>query len=332
MHAQTGRVASRPHWRHRIRLACVGVLITIGLAGVYLIVGGWLASRSIMKILTIGGTNGRTFQVHAPEGPFDIGYRGDPLQALGLEFEDVMIDTDLGGAPAWLVPCDEPDARTWAVYVHGIGGCRENGYKYLSVFHEAGIPTLIITYRNDEGAPAAPNGIYAFGLGEWHDLDAAVAFLRDQGAERIVLSAESMGGGIVGQFLMRSRQADCVTALVLDAPALDFPEVVADLAQKMGYPLAPQVTGIALWFASRRQDVRLGQAVSFDAVEIFPGPVFLSHGANDSVVPVAISDRLVTKRFGATTYLRTRADHVQSWAENPERYRTQLRAFLSTVG
>jgi uncharacterized protein len=305
-------------------------MVVIGLVGGYLLVGGWIASRSIMRILTIGGTAGMTFQARAPKGPFDIGYRGDPEAALGLAFQDVMIKTDLGDAPAWFVP-GAADARIWAIYVHGIGGRRENGYKYLSVLHEAGIPTLIITYRNDEGAPAAPNGIYAFGLDEWHDLDAAVAFLRAQGAENILLGAESMGGGIVGQFLMQSRQAQHVKALVLDAPALDFPEVVTDLAQKLGYPLAAQVTGVALWFVSLQQAISLKQAVSIGVIEAFPGPLFLSHGANDSVVPVAISDRLVTTRFGATTYLRTHADHVQSWAEDPERYRTQLRAFLSTL-
>ena len=60
------------------------------------------------------------------------------------------------------------------------------------------------------------------------DLDAAVSWMLARGAPSVILVGESMGGGIVGQFLMHSGEADKVVALALDAPALDFTEVVAD--------------------------------------------------------------------------------------------------------
>jgi hypothetical protein len=93
-----------------------------------------------------------------PTDPFEIGYRGDPKTALGLDFETVTYPTELGPAEAWLVPAPTP-SKTWAVYIHGIRGIRENGYRQLSILNQAGIPTLLITYRNDVGAPrAAPVG------------------------------------------------------------------------------------------------------------------------------------------------------------------------------
>lgn len=81
----------------------------------------------------------------------------------------------------------------WAIYVHGVGGIRENGYKQLSIINEAGIPTLMITYRNDRGAPAEANGLYSFGTREWRDLDVAVTYLLGRGAPKIIIAAELMG-------------------------------------------------------------------------------------------------------------------------------------------
>jgi len=301
-----------------------------GLAGLYVLAGGFIASSLIDKVLTVGAMSSADLQQPAVEGPFDIGYVGDPNEAFGMAFSEVMIPTELGPAPAWLVP-GAPDAPVWAVYVHGIAGRRENGFKYLSVLHEAGIPTLIITYRNDAGAPAAPDNRYGFGLGEWRDLDAAVLYLLDQGALAILLSGESMGGGIIGQFLMQSEQAEHVVAVALDAPALDFPAVVEATIKRLGAPLPNVLAPVAVWFAALRTGAALGDAVSMNVLATFGGPLFLSHGTGDTIVPVSISDRLVTSRHGATTYLRMRAEHIQSWQENPDLYRTQFRAFIETL-
>ena len=62
-----------------------------------------------------------------------------------------------------------------------------------------------------------------------------------------------------------------------------------------------------------------------------PRLLFDAHGTADSVVPVSVSDELNARRSSGMTYLRTGADHVQSWQENPERYRAELDAFLRTV-
>ena len=132
-----------------------------------------------------------------------MGYRGDPEQAFGLPFQSVSVDTPGGPAPAWLIPPAAnaaPDGSA-AIFVHGIGGAREDGYPYLRALHEAGLPVLLITYRNDPEAPRAPDGLRLFGLTEWEDLDAAALWLQARGARKIVLVGASMGGGIVGQFL-----------------------------------------------------------------------------------------------------------------------------------
>lgn len=265
-----------------------------------------------------------------PTDPFEIGYRGDPKTALGLAFETVNFPTELGPAEAWLVPAATP-SRTWAVYVHGIRGVRENGYRQLSILNAAGFSTLMITYRNDAGAPAAVPPYYAFGLTEWRDLDAAIGWALGHGAERIVLVAESMGGGLAGQFLMHSNKAKNVVAMALDAPALDFPAIANSEIEKRHLPL-PGIGSLALDSAALIAPVSLSNAVTISAVAAFPGPLFLAHGAGDQLVPVTISDRLVKMRTASTVYLRTQADHLQSFKENPDRYRSQMLDFLKGLG
>ncbi len=229
------------------------------------------------------------------------------------------------------MPAANP-AGPWAVYVHGIGGIRENGYRQLSILNQAGIPTLLITYRNDKGAPTPDNAIYSFGVNEWRDLDAAVSWMLGRGAPSVILVGELMGGGIVGQFLMRSAQTDKVVALALDAPALDFTEVVADKIGARMIPFARTLANAGIFVFDTYRRVQLNQAVSLDAVAKFPGPLFLAHGTADSLVPVTISERLVAARTAPTTYLQTSANHLLSFKENPERYRAEMGGFLDSLG
>ncbi|QIG48891.1 alpha/beta fold hydrolase [Nordella sp. HKS 07] len=293
----------------------------------YIVGSGWIIARSASDLLTVSQSSRPT---HPVLNPYAVGFRGDPQTAFGYPFEEVMIATELGLAPAWLVPA--PGATDLAaVYVHGIAGIRENGYRHLSVLHDAGVPVLLVSYRNDTGSPLSAERQYSFGLTEWKDLDAAVAFLRQRGAKRIILVGESMGGAIVGQFLMRSSQADTVTALILDSPALDSRAIIRNLISQLGFPLPAVIEPVVHSILALQLPVDLTEARSIDAIANFPGPLFIAHGTGDRLVPASISDEVVTTRYGATTYVRTRATHLQSWHENPARYRHELGAFVGQL-
>lgn len=312
-------------WLRRIG---VGVIV---LAVLSLVVGGVGISMVLNHLLTPGSVDwSGENNPNPPTDPFELGYRGDPLKALGLPFESVTYPTELGDADAWFVPAANM-AGPWAVYVHGIGGIRENGYRQLSILNEAGIPTLLITYRNDKGAPAEADPLYSFGVSEWRDLDAAVSWMVGRGAPSVILVAESMGGGIAGQFLMNSEQIEKVAALALDAPALDITEVVADKLGAKALPFAKTIAtaGIAVFDLYRK--AQLSKAVSLDAVASFPAPLFLAHGTADGLVPIAISDRLVAERTAPTSYLRTNANHLLSFKEDPARYRAEMLGFLNSL-
>ncbi|MDQ1847338.1 alpha/beta fold hydrolase [Gemmobacter fulvus] len=312
----------RRRWPRRL-LVTAFVLLLLAVVG-----ATWFTHRLMVEVLS-----GRAFA--APEAaeitdPLTLGYRGDPSRALGLPFTELTVDTPLGPAPAWLVPGAE-QAQLGAIFVHGIGGAREDGYAYLRELHAAGLPTLLITYRNDAGAPAAPDGLRSFGLTEWQDLEAAMIALQAQGVQKVVLVGASMGGGIIGQFLARSDLAADVAAVVLDAPALDFPMVLAHVTDRLGLPLRSLGTRLALPAFALTHGANLGQAQVIPVLAAFPGPVLLFHGSADRIVPKETSFALLAARQGQTTFLHTRGDHLQSRAAEPARFSALLAGFLAAL-
>ena len=312
-------------------------ILLIVLSLLYLVSATLGLHRVTGNLLTVG-TISHMLQSDAPvTEPGQIGYRGDPETALGLAFETVAIQTDLGPAEAWLVPepfsPSAPQPHLAAIYVHGIAGAREDGYRYLPMLHEAGLPTLLISYRNDANAPATPDDRYGFGLTEWRDLEAAVLALRDRGYGEVVILADSMGGAILGQFLSRSPEAERVSAIALDAPALEFRAVLHHLASGMGLPLPGVVARTTLMVLRFSHPARLHEATVTGRYAGFYGPMFLAHGSADSVVPQWSSQHLLELRAasdaGAVTIAHlTGADHLQSYAEDPAAYEAAFRAFL----
>lgn len=297
----------------------------------YVVIGSWQAASLLDATLRVGAPTAQSSGWPAPEGPADIGYEGDPQQAYGYAFQDVQLSGELGDLAAWLIPASQENANApWAIFVHGIGGRRENGYRFLPTLHEAGLPVLMISYRNDSDQPADPSGLYAFGLTEWRDLETAVQYATENGAPSVIVVAESMGGGIVGQFLRQSDAATSLSAIVLDAPAIDFHAILTDQIERMNLPLAAILARGALWFSGLSEPMHLADAVTTDEFAAFGEPIFLSHGFTDSVVPIGSSDALVARRLNVTEYLRTGADHIQSWKADPARYEAALSGFLST--
>jgi uncharacterized protein len=256
----------------------------------------------------------------------------DPRAAHGVDFEDVGIPCAGGTCPAWFVPGEGP---TWMVFVHGKGGTRTEGLRALGPAVDAGLPSLLISYRNDEGAPADPTGEYRYGDTEWRDLEAAVDFAIGRGAERVVLFGASMGGGIVAAFLERSDRADVVAGVVLDAPMLDLDATVDHGAAQRELPviggLPDVLTSTAEWIAGRRYDL------DWAAVDHLPGdwlevPALVFHGTDDDTVPISVTDEFATGRPDLVQAVRVEgAGHVRSWNVDPRGYERRESAFLACV-
>ncbi|BDZ46897.1 alpha/beta hydrolase family protein [Naasia aerilata] len=156
----------------------------------------------------------------ARSGRFSGWYYLSPKE-LGVPYESVRVPTSLGLAPAWLIPAERPSSR-WVIQVHGRATLRQEALRAVPVFRNAGYTSLLISYRNDGEAPPSPDRRYSLGDREWLDVEAAILFALDRGAEDVVLMGWSMGGATVLQAATRSRLRSLVTAIVLDSPVVNW--------------------------------------------------------------------------------------------------------------
>ena len=254
-------------------------------------------------------------------------FPANPLDALGMAFQEVKFNSPLGEMPAWFI---EGSRNTWVIFVHGKGANRREALRMLPAVNRLGFPSLIITYRNDVEAPSSEDGFYRYGLTEWEDLESAVYYAVNHGAEKLVLVGYSMGGAIVASFLYQSSAAARVAAVILDSPMLDFGATV-DHGVRGRRLLAPvQAAGKQL--AALRFDIdwdKLNYLKRADEIEV---PILLFHGDSDDRVPVETSDALAEARPDIVTYVRTPGvDHVRTWNAAPASYETAVREFLQRV-
>ncbi|MGW9412802.1 alpha/beta hydrolase family protein [Arthrobacter cupressi] len=273
--------------------------------------------------------------------------------SLGLEAEDVEIEVDGGKAPAWLVRAEagystgrgttagegttgEGAARVWAIMVHGRGATRLECLRALPVALGLGLDCLLISYRNDGLAPAAADGRYGLGSTEWRDVEAAIAFALEQGAEEVVLFGWSMGGAISLQTADLSRYRHLIRALVLDAPVIDWVNVLAHHARlnsipravgrygqlMLGHSLGRRLTGLAAPLDLRAMDW------DARAVELRT-PTLLIHSVDDDYVPYGPSASLAERNPEMVTYVPfTAARHTKEWNVDREKWERLVRSWL----
>ena len=297
----------------------------------------WQAGHAIIgEVLSSGGRT-VTRRLSAVSGYLVAGmkvalddevYAGNPQQALGLPYASVSIPDELGPMPAWFIPAR---THTWAIVVHGINDDLEAGLRIAPTLHRDGLPALLISYREDLGAPRSPDGLHHMGLTEWRDLAAAARYALSHGARHLVLVGYSMGGSIVTQFIEHSSLAAHVAGLVLDAPALDWKAILSFNATEMGLPAF--AADPVEWMIGARIDADWGSLDALQHPGDFDLPILLFHGTEDKLVPIATSDKFARELPHWVTYYRvSHAGHTEAWNVDPRLYEQRLTAFLSRIG
>jgi alpha-beta hydrolase superfamily lysophospholipase len=297
----------------------------------------WRAGHAVIGAVTAETDDTVTRRLRAVSGYLVPGlkvavdadvYAGNPQQELGLPTNDIRVRGELGPMPAWLTPAR---GRTWAIVVHGINGTPRESLRILPTLHRAGMPTLSITYREDLGAPASPDGFHHMGLTEWHDLQTAARYALAHGARRLVLVGYSMGGAIVAQFMENSALAPRVADLVLDAPALNWQKILSFNATQMGLPGFASLP--VEWAIAARIDADWDSLDAVQHPEDFQLPILLFHGDEDKVVPISTSDEFAEELPRWVTYYRLpRAGHTEAWNVDPRLYDRRLASFLNRIG
>jgi dienelactone hydrolase len=252
----------------------------------------------------------------------------DPHSMLGLAYETVAVDGPLGVYPAWFVPGSD---STWVIYVHGLAANRAEGLRTLGVLAPRGLPALLVSYRNDVGAPASPDGLYHLGATEWQDLDAAARYALAHGARRLVLAGYSMGGQIVLQFLSRSSAASQVIAVVLESPVLDWGVTLDYRAQVLGIPAF--ATWIGKQAAAARARLDWNDLDRVAHVRGITAPILLFHNLTDRFTPESRSEAFARALPGRVTLERIAGgNHVEAWNADPQRYATVVDDWFTAHG
>jgi alpha-beta hydrolase superfamily lysophospholipase len=268
-------------------------------------------------------------------------YAGTPGTALGLPYEEVVVKTELGQMPAWFVPpAAAHDGRdTWAVLVHGRGATREECLRVVPLLHRLGMACLVVSYRNDARAPRSGKGRYHLGDAEWTDVEAAILHAVDAGAQDVVLFGWSMGGAIVLQTVSRSWLADRVRAVVLDAPVIDWRDVL-DHHARVNHVPAPvgRLSQVVLEHPQARRLVGVETPLSLSRLDWVARaselhlPLLLIHSDDDEFVPSGPSRRLATARPDLVTFVPVAgARHCTEWNVDPEFWETAVARFLLDV-
>lgn len=256
---------------------------------------------------------------------------------LGLRSERIEYETELGAADAWLVHPQRSRKRRWAIHVHGRGALPAEAIRGVAPLAEAGATSLVISYRNDPGAPAGAHGRYGNGVAEARDVDAAIAEAVRRGAERVTLFGWSMGGTAAMIAATRGAHADLVDGVILDSPGLDWSELLRHQANHMRVPHPITDAGIALL---GRGIVRAGVSGGIPFDELSPErfardlrvPVLIHASDADTFVPSAAAHRLAAARPELVQLrLTPDAEHVRLWNADPEGWERETARFARAL-
>jgi pimeloyl-ACP methyl ester carboxylesterase len=260
-------------------------------------------------------------------------YAGTPLSALGLPYRDIEVPGESGTLHGWLVPgaplAGAPEASTskgrlsnnWAILIHGRGATREECLRALPVLNRLGVTALVASYRTTAGLPTPPMSRYHLGDIEWRDVESAIVYAAEHGAEEIVLIGYSMGGAIAMQTVSRSWTAERVKGLVLDAPVLDWRDTLAHQARMNRVPSAVGRLGQSVlshrsvWrLAGTEAPVNLDRLDWVTRAGEVTHPVLLIHSKDDEYVPSGPSQRFAQARPDLVTYVSIDgARHCKEW-------------------
>ena len=256
----------------------------------------------------------------------------------GLQATDVEIQTDVGPAPAWLVAPQGSPSTTWAIHIHGLGSTRGGTLRGVQVASEAGLTSLVVTYRNDGQGPRVGTGRSELGAAEVDDVGAAVDYARENGAGSVFLFGWSMGAAIALQLADDPKLRGIVTGLVLDSPIVDWVATLKANCARAGLPAWTGALAVP-WLSSRplARLIGLANAIGlrgFDWIarsQELTVPTLILHGTLDTSSPFELSTCLRTLRPDVVDIESFDAEHTLSWNSDHEYWRSIITIWLAAA-
>ena len=268
----------------------------------------WAVSRAVAVtylLVLLGMTFLERWLVY-PAPPVEWGDWSPP----GEDYEDVWIEVpsassggDSSRVHGWLF--EKPSAPNAVLYCHGNGEDVSDQPDLARLLRDRLDASVLVFdwrgYGKSEGRPHEA-GVIADGL-------AAQRWLADRvgkSPDQLLLVGRSLGGGVATALASR----EGASALVLQSTFTSLPDAAAK-----HYPFLP-----VRWAMQNRFD-------SLRALSDYGGPVFISHGTHDTVVPFGHGERLHEAAVGPKAFFP-----LEGYGHNrpqPESYYDALRDFLA---
>lgn len=279
--------------------------------------------------------------LHAARAGIWSGYAYSKPEQLGLPFEQVAVQVDDGVAPAWKFEPATPGPvpSMWAIHIHGMGGKRAGALRGVPVSHHLGLTSLVVSFRNDGEAPPSNDARYSLGQNEWLDLEAAIQFAVDHGAERLVLLGWSLGGSMALRAADLSVHSDRIVGLVLIAPVLDWAVTLTSNGSSSGLPEPVTRLGLRMlgteagcWVTGLMQPIDLSILNWVARAGDLKKPTLILHGVEDKSTPVAMSERLADLRPDLVQLERFGVPgHSLEWNGDTEKWEASVKRFLKSL-
>jgi fermentation-respiration switch protein FrsA (DUF1100 family) len=206
----------------------------------------------------------------------------------------------------WLV--EHPQPRAVLLYCHGNGDCLGYLGPYLFELREKyRLTVFAFDYRGYGKSDGSPNekGILADG----HAAQQWLATRLNMRPNEIVLMGRSLGGGVAVDLAVKNG----ARGLILQNTPTSIPDAAANI----------------YWFAP----VHLLMRNRYDSVSVigrYQGPVLMSHGTADTLVPLSLGRKL----FDAVTSKQKRFYEIHNGGHNdpePPEYEAALEEFLDSL-
>lgn len=262
--------------------------------------------------------------------------------ALGLPFEETVIESDGARLPAWWIPARGGEPGPAVLLVHGWESARDRTLPNAQVLHAAGFHVLTFDVRgngaNDREELPLTTGEFAA------DAVAGVhALLARSEVTTVGVLGHSMGGA--GALLAAVAEPRIAAVVAVSTPAgpyrltrHTFRLANLPIPDPIAYPLAWLTTRVFL----RPRGHSVGAVSATRAARTYLGPLLLIHGTDDDVIPtgnvlrllrVARRARAAARRAGRTDVGNLRLLVVKggrhSWLYEVRGYRTAVARFLA---
>ncbi len=187
-----------------------------------------------------------------------------------LAYEDIFFTAEDGiRLHGWYLVGEK--GKPPVLFCHGNAGNISDRIESLAFLHSMGLSVLLFDYRGygRSGGKTSEEGTYM-------DVRAAIAFLEGRGwtARQTIFLGHSLGAAVALQLALEQPPA----ALVLESPFTSIPAM-----GRLHYPIISRIFGPML---KARYD-------NISKIGRLRAPLFIIHGAADTVVPPAMGEALL---------------------------------------